>query len=248
MTIRATAGFNFLRYDPGNSEFPTLPDGVIVPHVLDYQTGGGDKRTRQAYSSRTKFIATSAPANDSQRYAGWQTETTWINPATVDFGVIPSPVQRTVSLYNARSVPIEVTALSLPTGVTLVSPSLPVTLFPYDGVTFIIEAGITGESSFDETSTFTTSVGPSSFRTIGRRVFTLNAIPQAPMSEALQFRTDLLRSTDGTEKAYSLLQAPNAMVDYRVFFTDDLQRIRFKNNFIAGESALVVAGQKWYEA
>jgi hypothetical protein len=248
MTIRATAGLNFVRYDPGNPEFPTLPDGVIVPHVLDYQTGGGDKRTRQAYSSRTKFIAASAPANDSQRYAGWQTETTWINPTVVDFGVIPTPVQRTVSLYNARTVSIEVTALSLPTGVTLLSPSLPITLLPYDGANFIIEAGVTGENTFDEASTFTTSVGDSLFRTLGRRVFTLNVFPQAPMSETLQFRTDLLRSTDGTEKAYSLLQAPNIHVDYRVFFTNDLERIRFKNRFIAGESALTVAGQKWYEA
>ena len=249
MTIRSTGGFVILRFDPGNPQFPVLPDGVAVPHILTYPEGGGNRRyanaTRGYY---TDHVRASAPANDRQRFAGWQTDTTWVNPAIVNFGVIPSPVRRTVSLYNARSTPIEVTALTLPTGVTLISPSLPVTLQPYDGEDFLLEASTTGENEFDEFHVFTTSEGDVTFRVIGQRVFTLNNIPQTPMRETLHFRTDLIRSTDGTEKAYGLLQSPSSTVDYKVLFTDDLARIRFKNQFIAGASELIVAGQKWYEA
>lgn len=249
MSVRAAASFAIVRYDPGNPEFPTLPDGVIVPHVLPVGTGGGDLRARKGVDVPLQVrVMASAPADDEQRFAGWQTETTWVNPSIIDFGVIPSPVQRTVSLYNARTTPVEVTALSLPTGVSLISPALPVTLQPYGGDTFLLEASTTGDNEFDEFHVFTTSEGDVTVRLLGRRVFTINIIPQAPMRETLRFRTDLIRSTDGTEKAYGLLQSPSVTVDYHVKFTDDIQRIRFKNQFIAGESALVVAGQKWYEA
>jgi len=243
MAVKATGGFGLLRYEPGNPEFPTLPDGVQVPHVL---TIGRSAGLAARSIVRTRRVLGSTPANDVQRFAGWQTETTWINPAVVDFGVIPSPVQRTVSLYNARNTSVEVTALSLPAGVTLLD-SLPVTLTPYAGFTFTLEAGTAGDNTFDDIYEFTTSEGAASFRVIGRRVFTLENIPQTPMAESLFWKTDLIRSKDGTEKAYSLMYAPLAKVDYKVKFTNDIQRIKFKNQFIAGESALVVAGQKWYE-
>jgi hypothetical protein len=195
---------------------------------------------------KTGRILGSTPANDSQRFAGWQTETTWVNPTIVDFGVIPSPVQRTVSLYNARSTPVEVTALSLPSGVTLID-GLPVTLYPYAGFTFTVEAGITGDNTFDETVLFTTSAGTVPVRMIGRRVFAVENLPEVPMTETLVWKTDILKSKDGTEKAYSLLYTPLSQVDYKIKFRNDIQRIKFKNNFIGGSSALVVSGQKWYE-
>jgi len=191
-----------------------------------------------------------APGVDRQRFGGWQIGKTWVNPSIVDFGVIPSPVQRTVSLYNTRKTPVEVTAFSVTSGsgVTIVSPALPLTLESFDGFTFTIEAALTGDDSFDEFAVFTTSEGDAVFRIIGRRVFTINVVPERPINESLRFKTDIIRSSNAKEKAYSLLQSPNSVVDYRVKFTDDLQRIRFKNNFAAGASALVVAAQKWYEA
>lgn len=245
MAIRATAGFALLRYDPGNPEFPTLPDGIPTPHVHTWGSASG-LRARARIVTRNKRAA--APATDNGQYAGWQTETTWVNPYIVDFGVIPSPVQRTVSLYNSRRTSITVTGLSLPTGVSLLD-SLPVTLDSFAGFTFTLEASTTGDNTFDEIVFFTTSEGLVPVRMIGRRVFTLESIPQTPMRETLYWRTDLIRSRDGTEKAYSLLQAPNAQVEYRVFYDqdDNTARAKLRNQFIAGESALVVAGQKWYE-
>lgn len=245
MAIRATGGFQLLAYEPGNPQFPTLPDGVPTPHVHTWGVLSGLRARASVPSGQRKF--TSIPDTDETRMAGWQSETTWVNPSIVDFGVIPSPVQRTVSLYNARFESIEVTALSLPSGVTLVDPTLPVTLEPFGGDTFTLEAGTTGDNEFDEIVFFTTSVGTVPVRMIGRRVFTLNVFPETPIYEAIQWKTDLIKSQDGTEKAYSLLQSPNVRVEYNVKFRDDLDRIRFRNRFIAGESALVVAGQKWYE-
>lgn len=243
MAIRSTGGFGLLRYEPGNPQFPTLPDGIQVPHVL---TMGRSAGLAARAPVKTGRIFASAPADDTQRYAGWQTETTWVNPATVDFGVIPSPVQRTVSLYNARTTPVEVTALTLPSGVTLID-SLPVTLYPYAGFTFTVEAGTSGDNQFDEIVFFTTSEGIVNVRMLGRRVFTLENIPETPMSETLIWKTDILKSKDGSEKAYGLLYTPLSQVDYKVKFRNDLQRAKFKNDFIGGSSALVVAGQKWYE-
>lgn len=245
MAVRATAQFSMVRYDPGNPQFPTLPDGIPTPHLITYGSVAG-LRARARIVARKKRAA--APAIDNGQYAGWQTETTWVNPYIVDFGVIPSPVQRTVSLYNSRRTAITVTGLSTPTGVTLLT-SLPVTLDSFAGVDFTLEAGTTGDNSFDEIVFFTTSEGLVPVRMIGRRIFTLEVIPQAPMRETLYWKTDLIRSRDGTEKAYSLLQAPTAQVEYRVFYDQDnnTARAKLRNQFIAGESALVVSGQKWYE-
>lgn len=245
MAIRATGGFTLLAYEPGNPQFPTLPDGVPTPHVHEWGTAQGlARRLPIPYGQR---VFASAPAGDDQYFAGWQTETTWINPYIVDFGVIPSPVRRTVNLYNARSRPITVTALSLPTGVTLVSPTLPVTLQPFGGDEFTLEAGTTGDNSFDQIENFTTSEGLVPVRFIGRRIFNIDVIPEVAMYETLSWKTDLIRAFDGVEKAYSLLQSPNTRVEYHVKFRNDIERIKFRNQFIAGESALVVAGQKWYE-
>jgi hypothetical protein len=244
MARRASAGFGILRYEPGNPEFPTLPDGVKVPHFVELDRVAGFR----AHTITTRRRYANAPANDSQRFAGWQTDTTWVNPTIIDFGTIPSPIQRTVSLYNARFEPVTVTALTLPTGVVLVDGGpFPVTLEPYAGITFTLEAGTTGDDSFDEFHEFTTSEGQVPVRLIGRRVFTLAVTPETPMFETLLWRTDILRSTDGTEKAYSLMRSPNSMVDYKLKFTDDYQRINFRNQYLAGSSQLVVAAEKWYE-
>lgn len=245
MARRATGGFGILRHEPGNPEFPTLPDGVKTIHFIELD-GAAARAVRGNPVVVRKWSG--APGRDEQRFAGWHTDTTWVNPTTVDFGVIPSPVQRTLSLYNARFEAIEVTALSLPAGVSIVgSPSLPLTIPPYAGITLTLEAGITGDNSFDEFGEFTTSEGQVPVRFIGRRVFTLAVNPQTPMIETLNWRTDILRSTDGTEKAYSLMRSPLSVVEYNLRFTDDLSRIRFHNEYLGGSSALVVAAEKWYE-
>lgn len=245
MARRAAGGFGILRHEPGNPEFPTLPDGVKTIHFIELD-GAAARAARGNPVVVRKWSG--APGRDEQRFAGWHTDTTWVNPTTVDFGVIPSPVQRTLSLYNARFEAIEVTALSLPAGVSIVgSPSLPLTIPPYAGITLTLEAGITGDNSFDEFGEFTTSEGQVPVRFIGRRVFTLVVNPQTPMIETLNWRTDILRSTDGTEKAYSLMRSPLSVVEYNLRFTDDLSRIRFHNEYLGGSSALVVAAEKWYE-
>ena len=245
MTVRATSSFGFLRYEPGNPEFPVLPDGIVIPHVMAWGGAGGLAARRLAKGR----VLGSAPAEDSQRFAGWQTDTTWIQPAVIDFGVITSPVQRRVSLYNTRFASVDVTTVDFgTTGISLIGPALTQTLNPYDGLDFTIEASVSGVPNFDELVTFTTALGDITFRVIGRRVFSLNVIPEAPLQEILQFKTDLIRSTSGTEKAYSLLQSPNSHLQYKVRFTDDLERIRFRNQFIGGASELVVGVQKWWEA
>lgn len=245
MAVLSNGRFEILRYEPGNPQFPTLPDGVQVPHIISFGSAPG----KAAVEIEGRRVFSAGPNVDDQRASGWQDQTAWISPFTLDFGVITSPVRLTIAIYNSYPTSTDVTAVNMGSnGVTLISPTLTETLPPYDGVTFIIEAGLSGPPTFDEVVSFTTSKGTLQFRIIGRRVFSLNVVPEAPMRETLQFNTDLLRSTDGTEKAYSLLQSPNAVVDYKVRFTDDLERIRFRNQFIAGESALVVGAQKWYEA
>lgn len=246
MAVRATAGFGILRYEPGNPEFPTLPDGVIVPHFIALDRTAGFRGGRVVEKNR---VFAAAPDGDHQRYAAWQTDTTWIQPAVIDFGVITAPIQRRISLYNARFTSVDVTAVDFgTTGVSLVTPTLTQTLQPYAGIDFTIEAGIDGPADFDEFVTFTTAEGPISFRVIGRRILSLNLVPEAPLVETLRWRTDVLRSTNGSEKAYSLLQSPNSIVDYNIRFTDDLARIKFRNQIVGGESALVVGAQKWWEA
>lgn len=247
MTTRSTAPGRFLRSDPGNPLFPTLPDGVQVGHDLGLHgaSGGLVDRAREPDSDLPIFSA--APLEGS-RFAAWYTGGTWITPRTLNFGVIPSPVQLELVLHNTRRTSIEVTALDLPTGVVLISPSLSFTIDAFSSVTVTLEAILAGPNEFDEIGTFTTSTGDEPVRLIGRRVFVIDVSPQAPINESLSFNTDILRSTDGTEKSYRMLQSPNSTIDYTVKFTNDLQRIRFRNEFMAGASELLVSAQKWHES
>lgn len=250
MARLSTARFVALRYEPGNPLFPTLPDGVQVPHVGAWGTGAsqGFKQPPGANPGVVSRRFAVTPNLDNQRFAGWQDLTTWINPALVDFGIIPVPVQRTVTLYNARPFSIDVTAITLPAGVTLISPALPVTITQYAGASFVVEASNNGDPSFDDLITFTTSEGDISARAIGQRIFTIEAQPQRPIQELIRFKTSLLRSRDASEAAYGLLQSPNSVVQYKIRWDREQDRARFRNEFMASQANLVIGAQKWYEA
>ena len=246
MAIRSTNRFSFLRWEPGNPLFPTLPDGIIVPHVTVF--GRSASHLFETHPETRSRKRSTGPALDEQRFAGWQTETTWISPSPVDFGIIPVPVQRTITLYNARSITIDVTAASLPPGASLVSPALPVTLQPFAGAEFVVEASNLGDPTFDDFIIFTTSEDSPQTRAFGQRIFTIEAQPQRPVTETLRFKTDVLRSRDATEATYGLLNAPNSTVRYKIRYKHDTERAKFRNQIMSGQSQLVIGAQKWYES
>ncbi len=247
MSIRSSNRFLSLRYEPGNPEFPTLPDGIKVPHVTIF--GRSASHQFEAHPVRRGNLRAVTPNSDAATFFGHQTQTTWIKPSRIDFGTIPVPVQRVVSLYNARPIPVTVTALSLPAGVTVAVGTFPTTLQPYAGAEWTLEASPDGDATFDEQIEFTLTGQPNVFGNVeGQRLFVIEENVQRPIIETLRFNSDVIRSFDGTEAPSSLLQSPTSFVDYFMRFTDDLQRIRFRNRFMTGSSALVVGGQKWYEA
>ena len=73
------------------------------------------------------------------------------------------------------------------------------------------------------------------------------AIATGACSTVVVALADTLRTGLSREQAMKLQRTPSSAVDYRVRFQNDLERIRLHNDFIAGESALVVGAQKWWE-
>lgn len=243
----STAGFDVLRYEPGNPLFPTLPDGVDSLHVVDYGDAAEFAFAGRAVQ-RPRLIFSAAPNLDAQEISGWYTDETWRIPSAVDFGSIASPVRRTIALTNTRRDAITADSIALPTGVSLISPTLPATIEAFASVILTVEAATTGAAVFDEVATIATSAGDITVRMTGRRVFTIEVVPERPIRESLRFATSLIRSSNATEQAMSLATTPSSEVDYLVRFSDDLARARFRNLMIGIDIALIVALPKWFEA
>ncbi len=247
MARRSSITLEPLRYEPGNPEFPTLPDGVPSLEIVDlFNVASLSLRLPVPPVIRPqRYSAT--PNDDEVRLGGWYTNKTWVVPSVTDFGVIPAQVQRTITLTNTRRDPVTVTAIDIPAaaGVTLLSP-LPATVQPFASRVFTLEAGPeVGDAEFDELVTFTVSSGQVQGRIIGRRLFSLETIPQRGITERLRFRTDVIRSTSAAESAYSLATSPLSVCTYTLRIADDLERVRLRNAFMSGSSALVVGAQRW---
>lgn len=244
----SSARFGILRQEPGNPLFPVLPDGVRTVHFVRVEGASGSNLQRGDFSGNVAQRFSATPDTDSQRFAGWYTDETWLVPGEIDFGSIASPVRRTIALTNSRRTAIDLTLIDVPAGVTVISPGLPITIQPFGSVVVTFEASTSGAPVFDEVITFTTSVGILTARARGRRVFPVEVIPQRPLRETLTFVSDVMRSTNATEKAMILATSPASDVVYEVRFDDDLQRIRFRNLMLGLNVQLIISAPKWYEA
>ena len=212
--------FRALAYEPGNPEFPTLPDGIPTPHV-----GRGGRTPGLAWRLPDLNVLEkwAADGNDT---AGWFFDGIWRSPVPVEFGSITQPKQRTLNVHNTFRTNQQLTAVDMTAiaGLTLVSPGLPITIEAFESITLTFEASVAGDAAFDAEVLLTVDGVVLPVRMTGRRVIIFNAKPQRPIVERLTWVTDNMVSVNGKEQAFSLRHAPRSTVKIEQRHTDDVTR------------------------
>lgn len=244
MSDHSNARFELLRYDPGNPEFPTLPDGIDSLHLIDYA-----QAPNLVFKTPTTNILERHAANGPDGYADWYLNGIWRQPVPVEFGNITAPKQRTLTVTNSFRTTRQLTAVDVSaiSGLTLLSPGLPVNIEAFDSVVLTFEADILGDPVFDAEILLTVSGEVLPVRTTGRRVVIFNARPQRPIVERMDWLTDNMVSVSGTEQAFSLRHAPRSTVTIEQRITDEVERARLLNQMQA-VGFLRCGVQAWWQS
>ena len=249
MADHAGSPFQRIFHAPGNPQLPVLPspsdpkEGLIQDRLFSGAavTFGADKPNLLPVAGASPGVA----RGFSQTFLNQIGAT----PNPIDFGNITADKQAVVTVHNTYRTPVDVTAIDLAgiSGVSLLSPALPVTIPPFSSQVFTFEASITGDPDFDAEAAFTASEGSFSIRFIGRRVIIFDVNPQKQITERIQFLTDSMIAHDGTEQVMALRTAPRSRLTAVVRLNNDSERGRL-TNLLLGAQHLLQGVQLWYQS
>lgn len=155
-------------------------------------------------------------------------------PRFITLGNVLSTVQRTLDVYNAFiTTPKDLQAVvsTLGTGSSITNlPALPAAIPPQRSLLLTLEVttagipAINGTLQFDTSEPYLVSVPIT-----GSRVVIFPFEPEVPVTERLQFLTDVLQSKGGIEQRISLRIAPRQEFDMRFVREDGPERQRIEN-------------------
>jgi hypothetical protein len=248
MATGAAAPWSLIYHAPGNPQLPTLPNPSDPKEGIADGFGyvAGVRSPRVASNVLPRL---SAAPGDALGFA-----LTWLNGIganlqTLDFGNITAPKQLSLTIHNTNRFAVDVTAIDLSavSGVTLISPALPVTVPSFDSVVLTFEAALIGDNDFDADAIITTDTQTIVVRMIGRRVIVFNVVPQREITEQVEFLTDAMTADAGNTQAMSLRAAPRSIVSTFVRISDDDDRGRI-TNLILGAAYLLQAVQLWWQS
>lgn len=245
MADHSVAGFIPLYHDPGNPEFPVLPDGVPSIHLIEFH-GNGSLHARGPQSHELEKLSVQGRAST---FTDQFLDGIWRTPNPVDFGNITATKTRTVNLHNTNRSAVTLTAIdvSAVAGLTVVSPGLPIVIEAFSSQLVTFEVTTIGDPNFDAEVVFTVGGAALSVRMFGRRVIIFNTLPQRPMLERLTWLTDNMISVNGKEQAFALRAAPRSQVTVDQRITDDEERTRQQTRFL-GAGFLRQGAQLWWQS
>jgi hypothetical protein len=246
MANHSLARFGVLHYDPGNPEFPTLPDGVDSLHIINY---GSSASLALSSPVPDDVLKRNSAAPGPKGFADWFLDGVWRQPNPVDFGNITAAKQREITLHNSGRTAVTLTAIdvSAVSGVTAVAPGLPVTIEAFDTVTLTFEAGAAGDPAFDGNVIFTVDGVDLTIRMLGRRIIMYDTLPEMPILERMSWLTDNMIAVNGKEQAFSLRRAPRSKVTINERLDNEIE-IATKKNLILGAGMLRMGIQLWWQA
>lgn len=244
MADHSSARFGLLRFEPGNPEFPTLPDGIDSLHIIEIGRVPGLQIPALPEQILEKH---SAPA--AAKFTDWFLDGIWRQPDPIDFGNVTASKQRQMTIHNTSRSSIQLTAIDLSalSGVTAIAPGLPRTIEAFDTITLTFEAGVTGNPAFDDDAILTIDGLLLPTRMLGRRVIIFNMLPDVPIVESVSWLTDNMVSIEGPEQAFSLRRAPRSKVVLTQKLTDDVERTT-QQNLIQGAGFLRQGVAMWWQA
>lgn len=251
----ASSSFTTLQHNPGNSLFPTLPGAgdPNVGYLGDWLTGAS--QLFPFFEDKTGVVQSATGTPRTSGFGDWFLNQVWVTPDPIDFGDIADAKDVAVTFFSTWLEPVVIDSLSIPVdGVDITdptgSPLFPTTLDSYNDTIFTFTAAQSGPQTFDDEITITVEGSSFEVRVLGRRVLLLFAEPQNGSIETLNWATDLMRSKDGVEQAFSLRLAPFSVIRYTLRHSADLdwQRTTIEALLMGGTPVLPFGVQLWYEA
>ena len=225
MAQGAAGNFQVITHLPGNPQLP------VLPNPADPKTGLDDPFAILASITQLQFpdsvlAVLGAGPGVANGFAQVYLNGIGGTPNPVDFGNITANKQLTVTVHNTYRFPVSITAVdvSAVSGVTVLSPGLPIAVPSFDSIVFTFEAALLGDATFDAAVEFTHDLGSFSIRMIGRRVILFNTVPQRPIQEQVTFGTNVMKTQDGSEQVMSWRTTPRSRIAYHIRFTDDIER------------------------
>lgn len=255
MAQGAASPFQRIFHAPGNPQLP------VLPNAADPKEGILPVIPKEAIASasvvairipQTVLPVSAAAPGVADGFAQFYLNGIGGTPNPVEYGDITATKTRTVTVHNTFRDAVEISAVDLTdpglSGVTLLSPGLPISIPAFSSQVFTFEAALIGDPTVDGEAIFTHDV-PGSFtiRMTGRRVIIFATVPQRPIIEQLTFGTDVMDSHDGSEQVMTWRTTPRSIVQYDIRHTDDAERTAILNTILSA-GYLLQGVQLWYQA
>lgn len=178
-----------------------------------------------------------------------------IFPTELALGNVLSTQVKTIELYNAYRRPrIDVDwdsfVNNVGTGVAVTNlPGLPFAIPATESFIADVQISTAGPPSISGTLDFGFGPPQSTITPVpvtGNRITIFQYIPQAPIRESLEFKTDILRNNDGTEQRIKVRNSPRQKIKFTVRTDDDITRDRI-NSVLFDWQARVFGLPIWWE-
>ena len=200
---------------------------AVLGELLSTGTFGTGNRVATTRVRREGLIDNRATAG-----ANWF-EHVHVIPRTVDLENILTDQTINFEVFNGFREDAKLfSSFAVPAGSGITTsglPSLPVSLFQLDTSAFDAIVPSSGPSTID--GDFTVVIGGETILVpiTGNRIVMFPYQPEAPLTENLEFLTDILTRVDGTEQRVAVRKNPRQKFKFNVFADNDLERQRISN-------------------
>ncbi len=143
-----------------------------------------------------------------------------VRPPSIAFGNILSTQSATISVYSShRNQPITLTQIinNLGAGSSILNvPTVPFIMQPQSGFQVTLEVTLAGVATINDTIEWVFSVGSEFVNVTGERIIMFPLPPEAPLTEILEFLTDIMTSVDGSEHRVAIRKNPRQFFQFEL--------------------------------
>lgn len=173
-----------------------------------------------------------------------------ITPSIVELGNIVTTIMVDLEIYNsARDAAVSLTAAANNAGVGVSFhdfPGLPWAIEPQVGLIVQVQVLTDGPPNINGTLDFTLNVGSLQATITGTRVVIFAFEPEAPITETLDFLTNVIQARDGSEQRISPRKCPRQAFNFTLKL-DGAQR-RYFHSLLFGFQSGTFGVPVWFES
>lgn len=164
-------------------------------------------------------------------------------PASIELGNVLQEQAVNVEVWNAFETGKTLDSIAgiNASGINVVSPTPPgappAAYPPLSSYIYQVQVLTTGPSNIAAQFVFDFTVEAPVLRLTGTRVITLPFMPQRPLTEALEWRTDILESFDGNEQRIRARNLPRQLFEMRYLESSDRARSALLNRILGHQGS-----------